>query len=229
MGRAPKILWLEDNPRIVELFREEFESFFGVHQVETLGDLRLLSVQELNDHDAVLLDMELPEGAVGLEAIQYLKSVGLRSPVLVLSNDESIQSRIQMLSNGADDYLWKAMDPVEMLVRIKNAILRFQENKKNTEPGLGSLALFPNQITAYLSGKSLELSKIEFHLMLILIRNHPLPVSLDELKSEVWKLPSLEIGTINTFIWKLNKKLSEWEFRIAKLGETVALHSKSIE
>jgi hypothetical protein len=65
--------------------------------------------------------------------------------------------------------------------------------------------------------------------MLILIRNHPVPVSLDELKSEVWKLPSLEIGTINTFIWKLNKKLSEWEFRIAKLGETVALHSKSIE
>jgi DNA-binding response OmpR family regulator len=227
--RIPKILWLEDNPRMVELFQGEFETEFGVRQVGSWSALKGLPIGELQELDAVLLDMELPEGKIGLQAIQHLKEIGLRTPVLVLSNDESLQSRLEMLSNGADDYLWKAMDPEEMLIRIRNAISRYKTNKKEIEPSLCSLEIFPKALEARLHGAVIELSKIEFQMMSLLVRRHPCSVSLEQLKNEVWKLPNIECGTINTFIWKLNKKLSSWEYRIAKLGDTVALHSKSIE
>ncbi len=227
--RTSQILWLEDNPRMVELFQGEFESEFGVNQVGSWSALAGLPLTDLQKHDAVLLDMELPEGKVGLQAIQHLKRIGLRTPVLVLSNDESLQSRLEMLSQGADDYLWKAMDPEEMMIRIRNAISRYRATKKESEPSLGSLEVCSKALEAKLRGEKVELSKIEFQMMSLLLRKHPESVGLEQLKSEVWKLPNIECGTINTFIWKLNKKLSAWEYRITKLGDSVSLHSKSIE
>ena len=121
------------------------------------------------------------------------------------------------------------MDPGEMMIRIRNAISRYQSSKKESAPSLGSLEIFPKTLEARLHGAVIELSKIEFQMMSLLVRQHPSLVGLEQLKSEVWKLSNIEIGTINTFIWKLNKKLAMWEYRIAKVGDTVSLHSKSIE
>ena len=214
---------------MVELFQEEFEQHFAIHLVSSFSGLTSLSPALLQELDAVLLDMELPEGKVGLEAIQHLKAIGLRTPVLVFSNDESLQSRLQMLSNGADDYLWKAMDPEEILVRIRNAISRYQQSKNGFELNLGTLVLSPGRLSARLGNGNLEFSKLEFHLMLLMIRNRPRPVTFAELRNEVWKASSLEVGTINTFVWKLNKKLQDWEYRVAKTGDTLVIQPKSAE
>ncbi len=226
-NHLPRVLWLEDNPQFVDLFRDEFEPHFELRQIGDFELFKKMPSESLNCHDAVLLDMEFPQGKIGLDAIRFCKSAGLNSPILVLSNDESLSTRLEMLTNGADDYLWKSMHPEEMLVRIKIAIARFQRNKKENEVVLAGIQLYPHRLAVSLSGVEIDFSKIEFHLLMKLIKGHPVPVTCEELRTEIWKLPILETGTISTFIWKINKKLSAWSYRIAKMGDEVALLPKS--
>ncbi|MEY4615540.1 MAG: hypothetical protein RJB66_500 [Pseudomonadota bacterium] len=223
----PSILWLEDNPGFVSLFTEEFTPHFKLTTLQSFAQLKELKLPDLHHHDALLIDMDLPEGKVGLDVIRYCKSVSEKTPVLVLSNDESLQSRLEMLSNGADDYLWKAMHPEEMIIRIRNSVNRAAGNKKEAELRLHGLRLLPHNLRANLYDQDVDLSKIEFQMLSMLVKKYPKPVTNEELRTEIWKLTRLETGTINTFLWKLNKKLALWKYRITKVGDTVLIQQKT--
>jgi len=234
-NKPPHILWLEDHPTTVSLLREEFERHFGLEVVSSVEELsRRLKGDDLGP-DAVLLDMELADGFNGSDALRVCREAGHRGPVLVLSNDESLKSRIQMLSFGIDDYLWKAMDPEEMLLRIRNAIRRHEGIQESMGFELEGLRLDPVEVTVTFSSRisnvdqtrEVPFSKTEFHFLMMMLRFHPEPVEVEQLRAEVWKLPVLEHGTINTFIWKMNKKLEEWTYRISKNGEQIGLLKKN--
>ena len=230
LKKTPHILWLEDHPTTVSLLREEFEKHFGLEVVSSVDGLSQRLNGNENEPDAVLLDMELADGFHGSDALRVCREAGLRGPVLVLSNDETLKSRIQMLSFGVDDYLWKAMDPEEMLLRIQNAIRRHEGAQEPVGFELGGLSLDPVEVTVELTitGRTREVpfSKTEFHFLMMLLRLHPEPVEFEKLRAEVWKLPVLEHGTINTFIWKMNKKLEDWNYRISKNGDQITLTSR---
>lgn len=230
LKKPPHILWLEDHPTTVSLLREEFERHFGLEVVSSVDGLRRRLNGEGVVPDAVLLDMELADGFHGSDALRVCREAGVRGPILVLSNDESLKSRIQMLSFGIDDYLWKAMDPEEMLLRIRNAIRRHEGVQEPVGFELEGLRLDPVEVTVelFIAGQSSEIpfSKTEFHFLMMLLRCHPEAVEVERLRAEVWKLPVLEHGTINTFIWKMNKKLEEWTYRISKSGDQITLTSR---
>jgi len=225
-SKQPCILWLEDNPKMFSIFSEEFSPHYKVHQVNNLSTLQSMPPEELLGFDAILLDLSLPDGKTSAETIQFIRSSGIHTPILILSNDESLKSRLEMLNNGADDYLWKAMHPEEMLLRIRNAILRFQQTQKDSEIKLGGLTMEPSTLNVELNGEEIDLSKIEFQFLMLLIRKFPEPTTTEELRVNIWKIANLESGTINTFIWKMNKKLENWNYRLSKTGESVALQSK---
>jgi len=230
LKKNPHILWLEDHPTTVSLLREEFERHFGLEVVSSVDGLSQRLNAEGADPDAVLLDMELADGFHGSDALRVCREAGIRAPILVLSNDESLKSRIQMLSFGIDDYLWKAMDPEEMLLRIRNAIRRHEGVPDPVGFELEGLRLDPVEVTVELlipdQSHEIPFSKTEFHFLMMLLRCHPEPVEVERLRAEVWKLPVLEHGTINTFIWKMNKKLEEWTYRISKNGDQITLTSR---
>jgi DNA-binding response OmpR family regulator len=222
----PSILWLEDDPQLVDIFREDFEQQFNLHILNSFSDFKLLSSAELEKFGAFVIDMELIDGKQGFKAIEYLKHQGLSAAILVLSNDESIMTRLEALKLGVDDYMWKAMLAEEIKLRIANSIKRNQQRQREHEITLNGLSLQPLKLTAYLHNSEIDLTKIEFQFINLLMRTHQHPVELSLLKNEVWRAPHVEIGTINTFIWKLNKKLSLWPMRISKDQDWVCLISK---
>jgi two-component system alkaline phosphatase synthesis response regulator PhoP len=222
----PKILWLEDDLRLVEIFKEEFETLYDLENLQCFSDLQNKSQLELNRYEAILLDMELSDGVVGLNIIQYLKNLGVQVPILVLSNDESIKTRINALKLGIEDYLWKAMHPEEMLIRLNNAISRYEGKSGEVKISLSGLDIYPLKFYVLLNNEEIELTKTELQFLKTVIEHYPNALTLDYLRKEVWRMPQVEIGTINTFIWKLNKKLNNWIFRISKEQEYVALINK---
>jgi DNA-binding response OmpR family regulator len=223
---GPKVLWLEDDNRIIEILRSDLESFCSLKNIKSLNEFKKLSIDDLLEYHAVLVDMNLLDGEVGLSVVQYLKNENLKLPILMLTNDESVDSRLASLSMGADDYLWKAMPVEEMILRIGNAIKRFYKLNIKMNLTLGSLEILPLKFMVYQNQNEINLSKIEMQFLTLLISQHPKSVTCDDLRSEVWRLPSVEVGTINTFIWKLNKKLNDWEYRISKDQEFVQLTIK---
>ncbi len=223
----PKILWLEDDKLYVSLLREDFEQKYHLDNISSSDDLNKIDVQGLNLYQAILIDMELENGRRGIEVITLLKKNGIPVPILVLSNDETMSSKVDALGLGVDDYLWKAMAPEEMILRLENAIARGLRARADTKITFGLLELDPFRLLIKIQNTELEFSKIEFHLLMSLIKNHPRPLTCDYLKQEIWRQPKVEVGTINTFIWKMNKKLNSWDYRLTKELENIFIIKKS--
>lgn len=119
----PKVVVVEDDPTIQLIVKRSLEKRFEV-QAYTNGLDALAFLHEGNNVDIIIADLNTPEMG-GLELIEQLKSSGFFSgiPVLVLSGEESTESRIKCLDSGADDYVVKPFNPRELEARI-NAILR---------------------------------------------------------------------------------------------------------
>lgn len=119
----PRVLVVEDDPTIQLIVRRSLEKRFTV-SAYTNGIDALSFLHEGNLPDIIIADLNTPEMG-GLELIEQLKSSGYFSaiPVLVLSGEESTESRIKCLDSGADDYVVKPFNPRELEARI-NAILR---------------------------------------------------------------------------------------------------------
>ncbi len=225
--RLPKILWLEDDNLLVSLLREDFEEKYALDNIRSSNDLEKIQVEDLQVYQAILIDMELANGKRGIEVIRYLKHHGIKIPIIVLSNDESMSTKIEALGLGVDDYLWKAMAPEEMILRLENAINRGMRNAVVTKIQFGTLEIEPSRLLVKIGEDELSFSKIEFHLLLSLINNHPQCLTCEYLKKEIWRQPKVEIGTINTFIWKMNKKLIKWDYRLTKELENISIVRKS--
>ncbi len=119
----PKVLVIEDDPTIQLIIRRSLEKNFKV-VAYTNGMDALSYLQEGNLPDIIISDLNTPEMG-GLEMIDQLKASGFFSaiPVLVLSGEESTETRIKCLDSGADDYVVKPFNPRELEARMK-AILR---------------------------------------------------------------------------------------------------------
>jgi DNA-binding response OmpR family regulator len=222
----PKILWLEDDLRLVNLLKEEFEALYEVENIQRYSDLQKKSRYDFDSYEAVLLDMELSDGKLGFRVIEYLKALGVEVPILVLTNDESFETKISTLKLGVEDYLWKAMHPEEMLLRLSNAIARYDFKKDKNRISLAGVEILPWKFLVTLNQDEIQLTKIELIFLANMIKNHPNMLTCDYLREKVWRMPQVEVGTINTFIWKLNKKLNSWTYRISKDQDFVFLVGK---
>jgi DNA-binding response OmpR family regulator len=223
----PKILWIEDDLKYARLLQLELESSFNLEVHPDLTQTLENSLVREASFDCVIIDMHLAQGRQGPEACRRLRELQYSGPVFVLSNDETVVSKLEMLSLGVDDYLWKVMPTQEIELRLRNAIQRYREKFKSTQisrqVSLDGLEMNLDRLTATLKQAPLELSKLEFRILLTLFRHHPQATSIETLKREAWEGVAVEDGTLSTFFWKLNKKTQGWKLRIVRSGEEVSL------
>ena len=234
---GPRLLWIEDDLRYVSLLKPELSHRFDFQVYPCINGEAEERIREWKSQsiDGVVLDMHLAEGKKAPAEFTRLRELGYDGPIFVLSNDETVMSKLEMLSLGVDDYLWKVMPTQEIELRLNNVIQKYR-TKFNTgavasvapvpSPGvlsLDGLEIYLDRMNASLHGAPLDLSKIEFRIVLTLFRNHPQPTAIAELKREVWGQTQVESGTISTFLWKLNKKTGGWKHRVVRAGEETFL------
>jgi len=90
----PKILWLEDDKLLVSLLREDFEEKYNLDNIRSSDEIKKIDIEDLKIYQAILIDMELANGKRGIEVIKYLKQNDIQAPIIVLSNDESMSTKI---------------------------------------------------------------------------------------------------------------------------------------
>ena len=238
---AARLLWIEDDLRYVSLLKPELAHRFDFRVYPSLAGEAERQIREWKSQsiDGVVLDMHLAAGKKAPSEFARLRELGYEGPIFVLSNDETVMSKLEMLSLGVDDYLWKVMPTQEIELRLSNVIQKYR-TKFNTGTGpsaaptpspgvlsLDGLEIYLDRMNASLNGAPLDLSKIEFRIVLTLFRNHPQPTAIAELKNEVWGQTQVESGTISTFLWKLNKKTAGWKHRVVRAGEETFLREVS--
>ena len=165
-----------------------------------------LRLAEVNDYDLLILDLNLPK-LDGMEVCRRLRDSGSSIGILMLTARDGLDSRVDGLDIGADDYLVKPFHFPELLARVRSILRREGEHRK---PILrtGELVLDPNTVRASVGDNQVVLTAKEFGILEYLMRNVGRVVSQEELLEHVWSEDAnLFTQSIKVHINNLRKKL----------------------
>lgn len=167
---SKKILVVDDDTKIVELVKLYLErEGYGV--VTANDGLQALRLARENHPDLIVLDLMLP----GMDGLQVCSTLRAESPVpiILLTAKTTEQDRITGLDLGADDYVTKPFSPKELVARIRAVFRRTPDEVLQLGPSevkSGDLTVnFPHH-EAYIAGRSLNLTPVEFKLLGVLVR-----------------------------------------------------------
>jgi two-component system, OmpR family, response regulator MprA len=212
MTEKARVLVVEDDPDIGDVVRRSLRrEGYDVRLAADGG--AALDEAAVFEPDAVVLDLGLPK-LDGIEVSRRLRADG-DVPILMLTARDSVESRVEGLDSGADDYLVKPFDLQELLARLR-ALLRRRPPRGSASLVVGDLKLNPATHEAARGDRILELTAREFELLEFMMRNERLVVSRDKLLEEVWGYaPFSETNTVDVFVSNLRRKLeSEGEPRV---------------
>ena len=121
--------------------------------------------------DIILLD---PDSAPrnGMELLGKVREIS-SIPIIYLSSDSSVDTKVAVLNAGADDYITKPYATKELVARIRSALRRHEEPKVVTDPSftIGDLSIYPDRHEVRVAGEAVDLTKKEFDLLLFLAKN----------------------------------------------------------
>ncbi len=201
-----RILVVEDEPKIASAIKRGLEAeSFSVDVVED-GDSGL-SYGQSDEYDAIVLDWMLPGTLDGMEVCQQLRTLGIKTPVLMLTAKDTVDAKVTGLNGGADDYLAKPFSFDELVARI-HALLRRPATLIETTLQAGKLQLESTTKTVRYGTKPVQLTAKEFSLLEYLLRNKGRVVSKEELITHVWSddddiLPN----TVEVYVGYLRNKI----------------------
>ena len=203
------ILVVEDDKSINELIVRNLK-LVGHSFLQAYDGIEAVKSATNNPVDLILLDVMLP-GIDGFEVIKNIQP----TPVIFITAKDGLEHRLNGLSLGADDYIVKPFEMLELLARIE-AVLR--RTKKNvTMFCLDNAVVDLASRTAKVENKEIDLSPREFELLEVLINNRNIALSRDKLLELAWGYDYAgETRTVDTHIQKLRSKLG-WESRIKTL------------
>jgi DNA-binding response OmpR family regulator len=155
--------------------------------------------------DLVVLDLGLPK-LDGIEVARRLRADG-DVPILMLTARDAVDSRVEGLDSGADDYLVKPFERQELLARLR-ALLRRRPPRGSASMTVADLSLNPDTHEVQRGERRIELTQREFELLEYLMRNERIVVPRQRLLEEVWGYdPFATTNTIEVFVSNLRRKL----------------------
>ena len=204
---ARRLLLVEDEPSLVLTLSDRLAS--EGYEVETAGDGdTALARAAAEPFDLVLLDVQLP-GRNGFDVCRDLRQRGVQVPVLMLTARSQVVDRVVGLKLGADDYLTKPFEMIELLARIE-ALLRRAKGPP-PEAGvhrLGGLRIDLPRAEVHRDGAPVPLSTLEFKLLRYLLENPGRVISRDELLDRVWGYDAAaQTRTVDVHVASLRQKI----------------------
>ncbi|WP_376873890.1 response regulator transcription factor [Albirhodobacter sp. R86504] len=162
---------------------------------------------DVQRYDVIILDINLPDG-LGTDLLAELRAAQDRTPVLMLTALFSVDDRVTALNLGADDYLVKPFDHRELEARLQ-ALHRRESAQKGEEIRVGQLCFNPTAQTASVREEPLHLTRREFALLAMLIRNRGKIMSKERLFEGLFSFNDADVGlnAIELYIARLRKKL----------------------
>jgi two-component system alkaline phosphatase synthesis response regulator PhoP len=201
-----KILIVDDEPGIRNLISAYLRKE-GYQIYEADDGLKALQAARTFKPDIILLDIMLP-GMDGLEVLSHLRRESDVYVILLTAKNEETDKVIG-LSVGGDDYLTKPFSPRELVARIKAVLRRLQSpSLKNSPLTSQHLRLDPDSRQAWLDDQPLDLTTLEFDLLLTFLRHHGQVLSREQLLEQVWGTSYFgETRVVDVHVGNIRRKL----------------------
>lgn len=202
--RPPRVLVVEDDDEIAQALARSLRMEGYEVRLAPDGEAALEHAVAFVP-DLVVLDLGLPK-LDGLEVARRLRAED-DTPILMLTARDALESRVEGLDSGADDYLVKPFERQELLARLR-ALLRRRPPRGAASVVVGDLMLNPDTHEVSRGERPVELTQREFELLEYLMRNERIVVPRQRLLEEVWGYdPFATTNTIEVFVSNLRRKL----------------------
>ena len=199
-SRAPRVLVVEDDEDIAQALQRSLR--MEGYEVRAAADgPSALEHGRSFAPDLVILDLGLP----GLDGVEVARSLRADDdvPILILTARDALESRVEGLDAGADDYLVKPFERQELLARMR-ALLRRRPPRGSAPLRVGDLSLNVDTHEVVRSERAVDLTQREFELLEYLMRNERIVISRQRLLDEVWGYdPFSTTNTIEVFVSNL--------------------------
>jgi len=176
------------------------------HQVAWAEDgAKGLRAAQTGDFDLLILDVMLPEKN-GWDVLRELREGRVSTPILMLTALDEVADKVKGLDLGADDYLAKPFDMLELLARVK-ALLRRERTHRSRRIQIADLEIDVGLRRVVRAGKEIALTKREYDLLEALASNEGRVLSREAIQERVWNDEDSLSNTVDVFIASLRKKV----------------------
>ena len=195
-----KILVCDDDKQIVEAI-SIYLTGEGYQVIKAFDGYDVLKILEKDNVDLIILDVMMP----GLDGIRTTLKIREKSsiPIIILSAKGEDTDKILGLNIGADDYITKPFNPLEMVARVKSQLRRYtqlgnmnEQSKGEAIYSCGGLVINDDTKEVSVDGELVKLTPIEYNILLLLVRNAGKVFSIDEIYTSIWNEEA--IGADNT-------------------------------
>lgn len=200
-----RILVVEDEKPISDLIRMSLRKA-GYFCDCAYDGARAADMVNESAYDLVLLDVMLPE-VDGFELMEYIKPMEI--PVIFITAKNSVSDRVKGLRMGAEDYIVKPFEIIELLARVEVVLRRYKKTDETI--AIAGLVIDPRSMKVMRGGDEIPLTPKEYELLLLFARNPNTALYRETIYERVWG-GELEYGskTVDLHIQRLRKKVG-WE------------------
>ncbi|MBD5454449.1 MAG: response regulator transcription factor [Lachnospiraceae bacterium] len=200
-----RILVVDDEKPICDLIDLNLSSA-GYHCTTVQDGAEAIAIIEKEEFDLILLDIMLP-GADGYDVMEYVRPLGV--PVIFITAKHEVKDRVKGLKLGADDYLVKPFDVVELVARVEAVLRRYNKSEQRVTIGDVVVDVEARRVTR--AGRPVVLTNKEFGLLMLFVRNKNIALFREMLYEKVWEEDYLgDSRTLDLHVQRLRKKLG-WE------------------
>lgn len=209
------ILIVEDEEAISNLIKMSLTKG-GYHCEQAMDGIAAADCIEQSTYDLILLDVMLP-GLNGYELLDFIKTIG--TPVIFITAMGSVEDRVKGLRSGADDYITKPFEMIELLARVETVLRRYHKADDKLEVFDIQIDISSRQV--WQKEKPVSLTMKEFDLLLFFVRNKNIALYRETIYENIWGSDFLgDSRTVDLHVQRLRKKLnwSEHIKSVYKIG-----------
>jgi len=206
------ILLVDDEKEIIKLI-EVYLKNEGYVLYSAANGLEALDILRSHPVDLIILDVMMPK-MDGIEACMKIREEN-NTPIIMLSAKSQDIDKISGLSIGADDYVTKPFNPLELVARVKSQIrryklLNYRSMSAENEIVIDDLVINTATHTVTVDDQEVKLTPREFDILKLLAFNQGIVLSMDKIYEEVWNEPFMESkNTVMVHIRKLREKIEK--------------------
>ncbi|PAB61096.1 response regulator transcription factor [Anaeromicrobium sediminis] len=196
-----KILIVEDELPISDLINLNLR-MINYETKQVYDGNEALEIIEKENFDLIILDVMLPK-LDGFSVMEKIKNKGI--PVIFLTAKDSILDKVKGLKSGADDYMVKPFESIELLARVEVVLRRY--GKKSGILRFKDLEINLNERVVKKNGEIIDVTLKEYELLILLIENKGMALSREKILEKVWGYDYLgETRTVDMHVQRLRKK-----------------------
>ena len=198
----PKILIVEDDQTISKLIAASL-SISGYESVPCFDGNEAVHMVRNEEFDLILLDIMLP-GLDGFQVMEKIRETG--TPVIFLTAMGDVSDRVKGLKSGAEDYIVKPFEPLELLARIEIVLRRFNREQKNLS--FRDITVNMEERSVRRGSEIIDLTPKEYDFLVLFLKHQNVALSRDKILMDVWECSAnIETRTVDNHVQRLRKKL----------------------